>query len=180
MSTWHKTWAGLQAFHKIRGWDMLFTSKSPLSPFIFDFTPIFSYNYRSSSAAMQRKWEIKVLCWCPGKESWFQSLEKSPSTQFQHGGCRFPGCTIRCNPLSSLSYALSLQICLVSHLRHEFTFETLEKELKWSRRTHILLLWVKVAILPVVKLLWSWYRDGGRRVSVCRALFPGYEIHSWR
>lgn len=45
----------------------------------------------------------------------------------KHGGC---SCTIRCNPLSSLSYALSLQICLVSHLRHEFTFETLEKELK--------------------------------------------------
>ena len=32
---------------------MLFTSKSPLFPFIFDFTPIFSYNYRRSSAALR-------------------------------------------------------------------------------------------------------------------------------
>ena len=36
---------------------MLFTSKSPLSPFIFDFTPIFSYNYRRSSAAIRQNAE---------------------------------------------------------------------------------------------------------------------------
>ena len=154
------------------------------SPLLFLIShPSSPYNYRRSSAALGEnggKWEIEALCWCSGKESWFQSLEKSLSSQFQHGGCRCSCCTIRCNPLSSFSYALSLQICLVSHLRHEFAFKTLEEELKWSRRTHILLLWFKVAIFPVVKLLWSWYRDGGRRVSVCRALFSGYEIHFWR
>ena len=162
---------------------MFFTSKSSLYP-LFLISHLSSLTTTDAapllSGKMEKNWEIEVRCLCSGKESWFQSLEKSLSTHFQHGGCRCSGCTIRCNPLSSLSYALSFQICLVSHLRHEFTFETLEKELKWSRRTHILLLWVKVAILPVVKLLWSWYRDGGRRVSVCRALFSGYEIHSWR
>ena len=115
---------------------MLFTSKSPLYPFIFDSTPILSYNYRRSSAALRQNGEklrnrgALFVNLCSGKESWFQSLEKSLSTYFQHGGCRCSGCTTRCNPLSSLSYALSFQIRLVNHLRHEFTFETLEKELK--------------------------------------------------
>lgn len=36
---------------------MLFTSKSPLFPFIFDSTPIFSYNYRLSSAALRQNGE---------------------------------------------------------------------------------------------------------------------------
>ena len=36
---------------------MLFTSKSPLYPFIFDFTPILSYNYRRSSAALRQNGE---------------------------------------------------------------------------------------------------------------------------